>query len=389
METKRTASSLLVSLLVVSFLLPAVAQGLELKYDDGEFDYGWSDLYPLGAAARFSPPTSDWKIEEIRFYGFCQLRGPPGYFYVEVWDQNLRTLCHDFYSFGSFFKGKNATAEWYAIPLNIIVRGDFYVVIVPSLTLNGSKLWIGSDEDEPISNRSFLVDGSNHTIIQVWNAESGRPKNFMIRVQGSPVPTAPELKLTSVETNAGSTVLNFDLLRASIQGVSAKLLKGMLTSDEKECVVLIKGNSSFSVNVEGSGVLNVQVATDLGTVTASVKVGGSLQPSYEQLLRNIWQLRNESATTTSTINELRKENSLLREALNESQIVTSVLTYRINKMAENNTNLTYNVDALNKTVEDLRMQNQLLFAISSIAVIVVLGFVLIEVRKRWKMSRSG
>jgi len=389
MQTKRTASSLLVSLLALSSLLPAFAQGFELEYDDGEFDYGWSDLYPLGAAARFSPPTSDWKIEEIRFYGFCQLRPSPGYFYVEVWDQNLRTLCHDFYSFGSFFKARNATAEWYGIPLNLIVRGDFYVVIVPSLTLNGSQLWIGCDEDEPISNRSFLVDGNNHTIIQVWNVESRRPKNFMIRVEGSPIPIAPELKLTSVETNAENTVLNFDLLRASIRGVSAKLLKGMLTSDEKECTVLIGGNSTFSVNVGGSGILNVLVATDLGTVTASVKVGGTLQSSYEELLRAVWQLRNESITATMRINQLREENSLFREALDQNEILISVLSSRIHEMAESNTNLTRTVDALNKTVEDLRKQNQALLAVSSVGVVVVLGFVFIEVRKRWKMPRSG
>ncbi|MEM3389774.1 MAG: hypothetical protein QW491_10250, partial [Thermoproteota archaeon] len=49
--------------------LKSYASPFELSYDDGDFDYAWSDFYPGGAAVRFSPPSSSWRIKSVRVHG--------------------------------------------------------------------------------------------------------------------------------------------------------------------------------------------------------------------------------------------------------------------------------------------------------------------------------
>ncbi|MGC8831452.1 MAG: hypothetical protein ACP5PQ_02595, partial [Thermoproteota archaeon] len=47
---------------VPSSPLKAYASPFELAYDDGDFDYAWSDFYPNGAGVRFTPPALPWRI---------------------------------------------------------------------------------------------------------------------------------------------------------------------------------------------------------------------------------------------------------------------------------------------------------------------------------------
>ncbi len=49
----------LLSILLLNSL-KVYAFPLELTYDDGDFDYAWSDFYPSGAAVRFTLPALPW-----------------------------------------------------------------------------------------------------------------------------------------------------------------------------------------------------------------------------------------------------------------------------------------------------------------------------------------
>jgi hypothetical protein len=66
-------------LFLTSFLNPAFVSAVpfELRYDDGSFDYTWSDFHPVAAAVRFSPPSQIWAVSEVSFYGVCSLTKQP------------------------------------------------------------------------------------------------------------------------------------------------------------------------------------------------------------------------------------------------------------------------------------------------------------------------
>jgi len=70
-------------IVILCFIHRTSAAPLELSYDDGEFDYGWSNFYPYAAAVRFSSPSTSWKIEAIRVQGVCFLKGS-SIFYVQI-----------------------------------------------------------------------------------------------------------------------------------------------------------------------------------------------------------------------------------------------------------------------------------------------------------------
>jgi hypothetical protein len=141
----------------------ASATPFELVHDDGNADYGWSDFYPYAAMVRFSPPSASWRITAVRLHATCILRGAQ-VFYVQIWDAGLNTVYWSAFLPSSVFK--NATLDWYTIKLpNVVVTGDFYVVVVPMFTLDGTQLWISIDDDPPIANNSFIVNVDDHTIL--------------------------------------------------------------------------------------------------------------------------------------------------------------------------------------------------------------------------------
>ncbi|MEM4229341.1 MAG: hypothetical protein QXZ66_06250 [Thermoproteota archaeon] len=169
--------------ILLSTPLKAYASPFELAYDDGDFDYAWSDFYPSGAAVRFTPPASPWRITSIVFYGLALERGGNMLFTIEVRDQFFNLVYTKQYATFQLFK--NGTFGWANIPLpNITVNGDFHVCIYPCFSLDATQLWIGVDDDPPISGRSLLVNREEGRIVKTWDEESSRPRNFMIRVEG-------------------------------------------------------------------------------------------------------------------------------------------------------------------------------------------------------------
>jgi len=132
---------LTLALLSVFLLTPLSihASFFEIAYDDGDFDYAWSDFYPSGAAVRFTPPALPWRITSVVFYGLALEKGGNMLFTLEVRDQGFSLVYTKQYATFQFFE--NGTFGWARIPLpNLTVNGEFYVCIYPCFSLGASAL---------------------------------------------------------------------------------------------------------------------------------------------------------------------------------------------------------------------------------------------------------
>ncbi|MGB9718145.1 MAG: hypothetical protein ACPL4E_06865 [Thermoproteota archaeon] len=157
----RLILALALLLFLLTGLLNASATPFELSYDDAGHNYGWSDFYPSCAAVGFSPPSTAWRITAVKIHAACILRGPASLFYVQIWDAGLNTVYSQPFLFNRVFR--NATLDWYTLEVpKVVVKGVFYVVIVPMFTLDGPQLWLSVDDDPPIANASFIMDAGRH-----------------------------------------------------------------------------------------------------------------------------------------------------------------------------------------------------------------------------------
>lgn len=393
----------------------------ELSYDDGTWDYGWSDFYPSGAAVKFFP-FSSWRIKAIRIYSVCILQGPSSAFYVQIWDKNLNVKYSGSFFFDKVFK--NSIVDWYTIELpNVIVTGEFYVVIIPMFTLDCSQLWIGIDDDPPISNMSFIFDVNKHKILTSLSVNSKRPGDFMIRVIGEPTPTLPELKLTSIEVGVDETTVVFTYPGESM-GLGAKLIKPDSTFSEEN---VTKVGEDIIVKIKEPGVLNVFVITPNNDIIGnSVKLTGDLRIVYKDLLVNYTILKHNAEDMLEKIDSLIKENDDLKVQLNQSQALirlqekrieeflsqlnkSQVLTKlqekkikeilaifnesqalitlqknEIEKLLANMSSLNEELNTIKSEVSILRSSNNLLTIGLILAIIVASSFVFIEMKRRWK-----
>jgi regulator of replication initiation timing len=358
---------------------PVYAFPFELAYDDGNADYGWSDFYPYAAMVRFSPPSTSWRITGVRLHATCILRGPAQVFYVQIWDAGLNTVYWS--SFLPSIVFKNAKLDWYTIGLpNVVVTGDFYVVIVPMFTLDGTQLWISIDDDQPISNSSFIVNVDGHTIHASLNASSKRPGDFMIRVVGEPVSTPPELKLSSIEFEEDETIVTLTYSGESA-GLGARLLKpdGSFTEEN-----VTRVGNSLIVRTRGEGLLNVLVVTPgYETIGFSVRLENSLRKLYRDLLANYTALKHSIGDMLRQIDSLKKDNEDLRLQLSQSQALIRIQDDRINELLGNVSSLRDELEKVRAEALRLRGENTLLAAglILTTTVSLLLGF--LEVRRRW------
>ena len=374
----------LVGLVLTLVLLSTLPTGLleihasffELAYDDGDADYGWSDFYPYAAAVRFSLPSASWRITGIRLHAACVLKGSQ-VFYVQIWDSGLNTVYWSSFLPSSVFK--NATLDWYTIPLpNVVVKGVFYVVIVPMFTLDGSQLWISVDDDAPFSNTSFTVNVDDHAIHASLNATGKRPGDFMVRVVGEPAPTLPELKLSSIEFREDETIVVFTY-PGELTGFGARLVKpdGSFTEENATRV----GNS-LTVNTRGEGLLNVfAVTTGYETVGASVRLTGGFRKTYENLLADHAALKRDAEYMDSKISYLLEENRELRTRLNQSQTLVRLQDDRINELLVNVSSLRGELDHARAEASMLRGLT-ILLAAGLVLTVSLLGF--LEVGRRWR-----
>lgn len=367
-------------LALLSFLLTgfpnASATPFELSYDDGGHDYGWSDFYPNGAAVRFSPPSQSWRITAVKIYATCILRGTSSLFYVQIWDAGLNTVYSEPFIFNRVFR--NATLDWYTIKVpNVVVKGVFYVVIVPMFTLDGPQLWLSVDDDPPIANNSFIVDVDRHISLVSLNATGEKPGDFMIRVVGEPVEMPPELKLASIEFNEKETVLVFSY-PGEIRGLGARLVR--LDGDQVECnASRIVGG--IMVRVNETGFLNVFVETLGGEVVGvGLRINASLRTLYKTLSVNYIVLKDSSDWLSRKVETLARENENLRTKVRDSGHAIDVLQNQVWTLMGNLTLKDQRMVELNSIVERLQAEKTVLLILLA-AMIVLIAFLTVKRRR--------
>jgi hypothetical protein len=369
MKKHNILASVLVLLFTSQFLMKAYSTPIELSYDDGEFDYGWSNFYPYAAAVKFSPPSASWKIEAIRIHAACFIKGNE-IFYVQIWDKNLNTIYSSSFYLSKVFK--NATLDWYTVELpSVVVSGDFYLVVVPMFTLDGSQLWISVDKDFPISNNSYIVDASTHAILLNLNSTSSKPGNFMLRAVGEPSTLTPEIKLSSVEVNENYTTIVFTYL-GEPRSLGARLIKQDGSFVELN---VTRSGENLIVKVGDQGTLNVFVVTQNSEIVGtSVRVEDKLRMLYKSLLTNYTVLKEKLYEANEKINSLEKENDDFKSKLRDSGYVINILEKQVYELTDNVTKQSQEISKLNKDVEGLQNENKILLAV----VVLLVAFLVIK-----------
>lgn len=188
--------NIVTGLMIISIIMimtnGASATEIELKYDDGIKDGGWSiggwtspdpfssafDGGSKGQAVRFSP-GSTFTINSIKVYG--KKYGTDTNMRIEIWDKDKKVIYKDISKHLDHFK---TSWSWSYINIpSIKVSGDFYVVLFTGSmdsSLNPTTgVWIGSDITSP-TGRSYVVDNYN---VLTWNPQIPST-NWMIRTVG-------------------------------------------------------------------------------------------------------------------------------------------------------------------------------------------------------------
>jgi hypothetical protein len=342
---------LALALILTLFSTPlnVYASPFELAYDDGEFDYAWSDFYPSGAAVKFTPPALPWRITNVVFYGLALERGGNMLFTLEVRDRGFTLVYTEQYATFQFFE--NGTFGWARIPLpNLTVNGEFYVCIYPCFSLGATQLWIGVDEDPPISNRSLLVDREEGRIVKTWNVESGRPRNFMIRVEGAQAVSVASIGVSSIRIGEQNIEVRLNIASSqpvvSVEGI----LKHGLTWDP--CPLTIEENI-YVARLPGPGNLTVNVKTMDAMFGATINVQVEVWKAYLELRKKVGMLEESNQTLTSLVQEL----SLRVMELNNSVVELKALN-RV--MEERWLNALNQVQTLNETLVTVRSEAEAL-----------------------------
>jgi len=301
-----------------------IAQTFELAYDDGTYDYAWSDFYPRGAAVRFSPPLVPWRITAVTLYGFATVRGTGLDFVVEVRGSDFELIYRNRYPASKYFE--NATPGWARIPLpNVTLGGEFYICIYPMFTIDGTQLWIGADDDAPVSGRSFLVDGERAAIVKTWDEGSDRPKDFMVRAEGEQAAGTVSVDLSSMQVDEDGMELSFRVTSSSpVLRVEAVLKSGLTW---ESCEPSFEGGA-YRVKVSRPGNLTVNVITREATAGTTVEVKGGLWDAYSQLKRRAEELEFSCESLSSRVHDLEEEAEELSTGLAQLNATAGILEGR-------------------------------------------------------------
>ncbi|MBO3798539.1 MAG: hypothetical protein QW491_01640 [Thermoproteota archaeon] len=336
--------------------LKVYASPFELAYDDGSFDYAWSDFYPSGAAVRFTPPALPWRITGVVFYGLALERGGNMLFTLEVRDQYFSLVYTKQYATFQFLK--NGTFGWARIPLpNITVNGEFYVCIYPCFSLDATQLWIGVDEDPPISGRSLLVNREEGRIVKVWDEKSGRPRNFMIRVEGAQAVSIASIGVSSIRV--GEQAIEVRLNIASSQSIVSVegILRHGLTWDP--CSIILEGNA-YVARLPEPGNLTVNVKTMDSTFGATLNIQVEIWKAYSELRNRVGMLEESNETLTHLVEELSSKVVELNTSVVELNALNRVLEERwLNSLSRMHT-LNNTLATVRSEAEALRGENNVL-----------------------------
>ncbi len=182
LTTGRLTLALLLITLVASTasFLPfkeAKAAPVELYYDDGSPDFGWSALQGIEHAVRFSlqPSWCSAQILTVRYH----IWGTPSTFRVHVYDEDGTT------DLTTPFDVTPGGTGWFDVDLtarNIVVTGDFFIVIE---FLSSARPTIGVDDTSPIDLRTYSREAPG----KQWEVADNIDQ--MIRAAVEPVECAP------------------------------------------------------------------------------------------------------------------------------------------------------------------------------------------------------
>jgi len=158
-------------------VIPATTGEVELYYDDGGADYGYSYQNPYGFAVFFASPSTAWRLSKIKVSGWYAYSDAT--FFIEVWDIDRNELFQSSYRYSDCFQ---QYLTWTEIDISdIIVTSDFYIAIFPNYVANAQELWIGGDVDAPIAGRSYHVNMDTNYVY----TPSLSDRDYMIRALGS------------------------------------------------------------------------------------------------------------------------------------------------------------------------------------------------------------
>ncbi|MBO3810111.1 MAG: hypothetical protein FGF50_11040, partial [Candidatus Brockarchaeota archaeon] len=316
------------ALALFSTLLPnplkAHASPFELGYDDGDFDYAWSNFYPSGTAVRFTPPASPWRITSVAFYGLALERGGNMLFTLEVRDQDFSLVYTSQYATFQYFQ--NGTFSWAKIPLpNLTVNSDFYVCIYPCFSLDATQLWIGVDEDPPISGRSLLVNREEGRIVRAWDEKSGRPRNFMIRTEGIQAVSIASIGVSSIKVGEHGIEVKLNIASSkpivSVDGI----LRHGLTWDP--CQIIFEGNS-YVARLTEPGNLTVNVKTIDAMFGSTLKIQVEIWEAYLRLRSRVGILEESNETLTNLVQELSLRVAELNNTIVELKALNRIMEER-------------------------------------------------------------
>ncbi|MBO3799305.1 MAG: hypothetical protein QW491_06245 [Thermoproteota archaeon] len=370
--------------------LKVYASPFELAYDDGSFDYAWSDFYPSGAAVRFTPPALPWRITGVVFYGLALERGGNMLFTLEVRDQYFSLVYTKQYATFQFLK--NGTFGWARIPLpNITVTGDFHVCIYPCFSLDATQLWIGVDEDPPISGRSFLVNREEGRIVKVWDEKSGRPRNFMIRAEGAQAVCIASIGVSSIRVGEKSIEVRLNIASSqpivSVEGI----LRHGLTWDP--CPIVLEGNA-YVARLPEPGNLTVNVRTMDATFGETLNIQVEIWDAYSSLRNRVGMLEESNQTLTNLVKELSSKVVELNTSVVELNALNRVMEERWLSTLSHMRTLNNTLAAVRSEAEALRGENNVLrivcIILSSLFVFTLLAaFGLSRLRKHQEGKKSG
>lgn len=367
------------ALLVLAFSLAlflssniCLAQTIELGYDDGGSDFLWSDFYPHGAAVKFTPPFSPWRITALKFYGLLVERRTTLTFNVELRDEDFELVCRT--PIDAFKLMRNATLDWVMMKVaNYTFDKEFYVCIYPMLTVDGPQLWIGADENAPISGESFLVDGERGVLVKAWDGGSERPRDFMIRVVGEPSVPEVEVRFLSATVTTDGATLNF-LVKSNRKLISWDAVLHHGTSWTK-CETQLEGDV-ITVKINEPGNVTVNILTSDASAGVTVSIGGDLWDRYFEAMDLAYKLRVTNSSLTSQLSDARNSIEVLNSSFSESQLHISILEGRfdslLSEFATLNSRLASELEAHDEDVRALSREVAYWRALSLAFVIIAL-----------------
>jgi hypothetical protein len=362
---------LTLALLSVFLLTPLSihASFFEIAYDDGDFDYAWSDFYPSGAAVRFTPPALPWRITSVVFYGLALEKGGNMLFTLEVRDQGFSLVYTKQYATFQFFE--NGTFGWARIPLpNLTVNGEFYVCIYPCFSLGATQLWIGVDEDPPISNRSLLVDREEGRIVKTWNVESGRPRNFMIRVEGAQAVSVASIGVSSIRIGEQNIEVRLNIASSQPVVNVEGILKHGLTWDP--CPLTIEENI-YVARLPGPGNLTVNVKTMNAMFGATLNIQVDIWETCSELRKRVGMLEESNQTLANLVQELSLRMGELNRTMVELKALNRVMEERWLTALDQARSLNNTLATVSGEAEALRRENHWLrIACATLASLAVL-----------------